>query len=270
MRFDHLVLLVRDLDKASVDFKKLGFVVLERDDTSHGSTRFRFVSFDDGAYILLTAFSSDAAMAAHRLGPVLAAGEGWADYSFLVDDAHAAGRMLEAAGMSVAGPVEVANTVAGGHKWALDLLMAGRGAGGDVALPFLVSNRQGVEHRIPGPSTHANGANGVTGVKVVSTDPAGVVDGLVAIGGKRMVDGPADRDDIRVAVSDGWVDVVANDALPLKPEGGFFEAHLSCDRSNLPPDGELLDIDLTHGAALRLVPPGSRDALAERRGSPGS
>lgn len=267
MRFDHLVLLVRDLDKVTTDFEKLGFVVLERNDTSHGPTRFRFVSFNDGAYILLTAFSSDEARAAHRLGPVLAAGEGWADYSFLVDDARATGRSLKAAGIPVAGPVEVANTVAGGHKWALDLLMAGRGTEGDVALPFLVSDRQGARHRVPGPSTHANGANGVAGVKVASAEPAGVVAGLLAMGGKRTAGGPTDRRDTRVGVSNGWVDIVAGDALSSRPEGGLFEVHLSCDRPDLPPEGELLDIDLTHGAAIRLMPSDRREAIAEKHGS---
>ena len=266
MRFDHLVLLVRDLDKAAADFEKLGFVVLERNDASHGSTRFRFVSFNDGAYILLTAFSSDAAMAAHRLGPALAAGEGWADYSFLVDDVGAVGQMLKTAGMPVAGPVEVANTVVGGHRWALDLLMTGRGAEGDVALPFLVSNRQGARHRIPGPSAHANGASGIAGVKVASTEPAGVVDGLLAMGGSRMVGGAADRHGVRVGVSNGWVDVIAGDASPSRPEGGLFEVHLSCDRPDLPPEGEALDIDLMHGAAARLIPSGMRSGIAERRG----
>ena len=53
--FDHFVLLVDDLDAAARDFAALGFTVLDRADTSHGTTIFKFVSFADGAYILLTA-----------------------------------------------------------------------------------------------------------------------------------------------------------------------------------------------------------------------
>src|SRR5690606_30298033 len=135
--FDHFVLLVNDLDTASRDFAALGFTVLERADTSHGSTAFRFVSFAAGSYILLTAFRSPEGQASHRLGPVLDAGEGWADWSFVGPDATAAAASLSKNGFANKGPVPVSNVLAGGERWALDLLMTGRGSGGDFALPFL-------------------------------------------------------------------------------------------------------------------------------------
>ena len=105
--FDHLVLLVHDLEAASADFRRLGFTVLERVDTEHGATRFRFISFADGAYILLTAFADDEARAGHRLGEVLDHGEGWADYSLVVPDAGAVAAALGAAGHETRGPVRV-------------------------------------------------------------------------------------------------------------------------------------------------------------------
>ena len=267
MRFDNLVLLVEDLDAAAADFETLGFVVLERADTSHGSIRYRFVSFQDGAYILLMTFVSEAAKVAHRLGPVLSTGEGWADYSFRVDSAAGARRTLRNAGMRVAGPVEVSNTIVGGHRWALDLVMTGRGAGGDVALPYLVCDRIGVEHRIPGPPVHPNGAIGVAGVRVVSARPSTVVEVLRAIGGKQADDMPAEQPGIRVEMSSGFVDVVASDPATAAPPRGLFEVDLTCDRPDLPPEGERLDMRLTHGASIRLVPPASSSVAAGRRGN---
>lgn len=63
------------------------------------------------------------------------AGEGFADYSFAVPDARAVSAAMTAAGFPTRGPVAVSNVPAGGGKWALELLMTGRGARGDVALP---------------------------------------------------------------------------------------------------------------------------------------
>jgi catechol 2,3-dioxygenase-like lactoylglutathione lyase family enzyme len=245
--FDHLVLLVHDLDKAVRDFQALGFTVLERADTSHGSTIFRFVSFADGSYLLLTAFTSVEGMKGHRLGTVLEAGEGWADYSFVVPNANAAGEALKAEGFSVKGPVKVSNVLAGGEAWGLDLLMTGRGAGGDNALPFLVSDNEGRDHRIPGPSHHVNGASGVRSVTVSTGDVAKVVDTLVAIGGMAEAGAAKGR---RVRFANVWVDVVAlADAQGGRPGGGMVEAVIATDSG----EERTLDLALSHGAPIRLA-----------------
>jgi catechol 2,3-dioxygenase-like lactoylglutathione lyase family enzyme len=250
MTFDHMVLLVHDLEEAVKDFRSLGFTVLERADTSHGSTVFRFVSFEDGSYILLTAFTSKAGADAHRLGPVLASGEGWADYSFLVPDAAAVGERLKAAAMPVRGPVEVSNVLAGGERWSLDLLMTGRGAGGDVALPFLVSDNEGRRHRIPGPSRHANGAKGIRGVRLSGSDPQTVAATLEAIGGTvQAAEGPATR----IGFGDVWVDMLAlADAPQGREGGGIVEVVLACDAEGMPAEGRRLDPSLSHGAPILL------------------
>jgi catechol 2,3-dioxygenase-like lactoylglutathione lyase family enzyme len=245
--FDHLVLLVHDLDKAVNDFQALGFTVLERADTSHGSTIFRFVSFADGSYLLLTAFTSVEGMKGHRLGTVLESGEGWADYSFVVPDANAAGGALKAEGFPVRGPVKVSNVLAGGEAWGLDLLMTGRGAGGDNALPFLVSDNEGRDHRIPGPSRHANGATGVRSVTVSTGDGVKVVDTLVAIGGRAEAGAPKGQ---RVRFANVWVDVVPlADAPDGRPGGGMVEAVIATDTG----EERALDLALSHGAPTRLA-----------------
>jgi len=234
--FDHLVLLVNDLDTAASDFAALGFTVLERADTSHGSTAFRFVPFADGSYILLTAFTSDAGRQGHRLGPVIEAGEGWADYSFVVPDATAAVGALNRGGFVAKGPVPVANVLAGGERWALDLLMTGRGSGGDVALPFLVSDVEGRKHRIPGPAAHANGANGIAGLAISTGKPDLVKRTLAAIGGR--IDGD------RVIFGRGHVDVLPLGTPQERPGGGIVAVTLTG------PEDRTFDLALAHGAPL--------------------
>lgn len=247
--FDHLVLLVNDLEAAARDYAALGFTVLERADTSHGSTIFKFVSFADGSYILLTAFTSDEGKKGHRLGPVMDSGEGWADYSFVVPDATAAGAALAAAGFITKGPVPVSNVLAGGERWALDLLMTGRGAGGNVALPFLVSDVEGRGHRIPGPSVHANGATGIRSVALSADDPRRVADTLVAIGGLEEAGGKG----LRIRFGTSHVDVLAlSDAPDGRPGGGIVEVDVA-GGADLPQGGRVLDAALAHGAPIRLV-----------------
>ncbi len=235
--FDHLVLLVNDLDAAR-DFGALGFTVLDRADTSIGSTVFKFVSFADGAYILLTAFPSPEARQGHRLGPVMDSGEGWADYSFVVPDAKTTGAGFDKAGLAAEGPVSVSNVLAGGEPWALDLLMTGRGAAGDVALPFVVSDVEGRGHRIPGPSSHRNGATGIASLAVSTDKPDLVKQTLEQIGGTALGE--------RVRFGAVHVDILPLDAPGGRPGGGMVSVTLTGteDRD--------FDIGLTHGAPMRM------------------
>lgn len=247
--FDHLVLLVNDLDVAARDFTELGFTVLERADTTHGSTIFRFVSFGDGSYILLTAFTSAEGAKGHRLGPVMDSGEGWADYSFVVPDAAAAAAELADKGFVAKGPVRVSNVLTGGERWGLDLLMTGRGAGGNVALPFLVSDVEGRSHRIPGPSSHANGATGIRSITVSTDDPRRVADSLVAIGGEQE----AGDKKLRVRFGRVYVDVLGlSEVSEGRPGGGMVTVDI-VGAADLPQEGRVLNGALTHGAPMRLV-----------------
>lgn len=235
--FDHLIVLVHDLEAAARDYQALGFTVLERHDTEHGKTRFRFVSFDDGSYILLTSFASAADQASHRLGEVLTAGEGWADWSFVVPSANATAAALS--GFPQSGPVSVSNVIADGRKWALDLLMFGRGAGGDVSLPFVISDVEGRPARIPAPLPHANGATGIVGLKLSSADPATVGRTLVALGGTEV---SPNRYDFGAT----WVEVLPLDTAGGRLGGGMVEAVLSGSTA------QSLDLGLAHGAPLRI------------------
>lgn len=171
-RLDHLILLVHDIDEAVAAFSGAGFTVLERADAKAGSTLSRFVVFADDSYIQLAAFRSPQTIETHRLGPVMASGGGFADYSILVADLDEAGRRGAAAGVILGAVHEVGNSVAGAGDWSLRLLLAGRGTQGDEALPFLVQDVAGRGVRVPPAPSHGNGARGIAAVTVASTLPA--------------------------------------------------------------------------------------------------
>ncbi len=178
---DHIVVLVHDLERATDELKSAGFTVLQRADRAEKpGSRFRFVSFRDGSYLLLNAFSPEA-MASHRLGPLLHEKQGWGDWSVVVPDLDAAITRARAHGITL-GPVnDVRNVLATGEEWGLRLLVSGRGSKGDPALPFIVQDTQGREARIPGPADNANGARGIADLTIAAEDPLGTAGRLAAL-----------------------------------------------------------------------------------------
>lgn len=249
---DHFIVLVADMDRAVADFEALGFTVSERaDSTSHGAI-YRFVVLADGAYILLTAFTDPAVRARHRLAPVLDEGEGWADYSFVVPSVADAAAAMGRLGSPVAGPVEVANTLRGGERWGLNLLMTGRGTGGDDALPFVVEDVAGRDHRIPSFRPHANGAKSVAAVRIASTQPERTADALVALTGAARaaqaatVDG---RTAVRLEAGEAAIEVFDDGVAPRlgRTGGGLYELELTGETPV-----ELMDLALAHGARIRV------------------
>lgn len=253
--FDHLIVLVHDLGAAARDFESLGFTVTERHDSVAGSMDNRFISFADGSYLLLSAFADPAAAEKHRLGPLLQRGEGWADYSFVIEGIEEILARLQQDHAPTRGPVQVSNTVASGERWSLDLLMTGIGAGGDDALPFIVEDRAGRMHRIPAAPHHRNGATGIAGVRVATPSADKVIQTLHAILGGEITLSRTEahgRPATRISFGTGWVEVFENLSVN-NGNGGLFEAVIATTIAQQDPDPVL-----THGAILRFaVPAGS-------------
>ena len=248
--FDHLIVLVHDLDAAAQDFENLGFTISERHDSVAGSMHNRFISFADGSYLLLSAFADPAAAEKHRLGPLLQRGEGWADYSFVITGIEAITAQLQAQHAPIRGPVQVSNTVASGESWSLDLLMTGIGAGGDDALPFIVEDRAGRVHRIPAAPQHRNGATGIAGVRVASAAADTVIQTLQTILGEAI---PLSRTEAhgrpatRISFGGGWIEVF-DDLSVNNGRSGLFEAVVATTIAQQDPDPAL-----THGATIRFA-----------------
>ncbi len=113
-----------------------------------------------------------------------------------------------------------------------------------MALPFLISDVEGRAHRIPGPSQHANGANGIASVTVSTANPRRVADTLVAIGGRDV----AMPDGIRVHFDGCHVDILTLEAAPQgRPGGGIVGISLTGGAA-----GNTLDLSLSHNAPMTL------------------
>ncbi len=250
-RIDHVILLVEDLDRASADIASSGFTVQDRADTKHGTTRFRFVTFEDGSYILITAFTSPDAAAGHRLGPVLAEKTGWADYSFAVADLDAAAQRAAAAGATLGAVHDVRNVVASGEEWALRLLVAGHGASGDDALPFLIQDVVGRNVRIPAARPHANGALGIAEIRVSAPDPAATSARLGALAGSSVTAGPSGRFSLPVGSCTVTVAPAAAGLAGARRTGGMASAVLRCRAGS---KAAVLDGSATHHARIELAP----------------
>lgn len=202
---DHVVLLVHDLDAAAARLEAAGLTVLQRADIKEKpGSRFRFVSFADGSYILLNAFS-DEALKKHRLGPILSEREGWGDWSVAVADLDATIARAGAAGLPLGGENAVKNVLSTGETWGLRLLVSGRGSPGDQALPFMVQDVEGRAARIPGPSQHSGGARGIVGVTVASDDPQASARALAVLAGL------PEPQETSVAVGPARIDFVPTD-----------------------------------------------------------
>lgn len=243
-QIDHLIVLVKDLEATAADYAALGFTIQERADTSHGNTAFRFISFEDGSYILLTTYTTEEAARTHRLAQIFAEGEGFVDYSFTVTDVDAAAAAAKAKG-GIMGPIhDVQNLVKSGETWSLKLLVSGRGAGGDDALPFLVQDTQGRSARIPASVPHANGALGLKSLTIGSEKPAETAALLAALVG-------VENDALTLDMGSYKLEVVANAADLAGRRNGGGLASISLRVAPGTP-AKVLDLALTHGAIITL------------------
>lgn len=249
---DHLIVLVTDIEKAAADYAALGFTILKRNDSQHGSAVYRFICLADGSYILITAFTDPEALKKHRLGGLLASAEGWGDYSFTVPSVDALTAKMGDMGSKTAGPVDVGNTLADGSVWGLKLLMTGRGTGGDEALPFVVEDMTGREHRIPAPVAHANGATGIARM-VIASPTAETTAALLAAQMESTVSAAAEyegRPAFEIAGETYRVIVFQDDVTaPIGRIGGGLHAVELYG----PKASGVMDLGLAHGAQLAIV-----------------
>jgi catechol 2,3-dioxygenase-like lactoylglutathione lyase family enzyme len=247
---DHLIVLVNDMDKAVGDYTALGFTIQNREDSQHGSAVNRFICLDDGSYILLTAFPDQDALKKQRLGGLLAAGEGWGDYSFVVPSVIAQAQKMAALGAKTSGPIDVGNTLVDGARWDLKLLLTGRGAGGDDALPFLIEDVNGREYRIPAPVPHANGVTGIA--RMIVSSPTADETAKVLAEQLGSTSGSSVFRGRKAFELDGPCRVIVFEDDPLAPigrvGGGLFAVELASAKG-----AKSLDLGKTHGAEIAIV-----------------
>lgn len=237
---DHVIVLVNDIDAAARAYETLGFTVQTRADAEVHGAYYRCITLADGSYILLTQFISEEVIAKHRLGPDLAEGEGFADWSFTVADVEATRADLAAAGGKTCGPVTVSNVLADGSPWGLKLLMTGKGTEGDDALPFVVEDTHGREFRIPGYKPHANGVTHIREIRASSEHPAESAR-LLGVVMQAPVEGTTVMADPAPVVFAS----VREAGTAARKRGGIYELVLAGGEA-----AGLMDLDLAHGARL--------------------
>lgn len=186
--FDHIAVLVDDIEAAETQFIQAGFSVTNR--LNQGGSDYaerRLVCFEDSSYLELFAFNVGTPGAAtHAWAPYAQHGEGFVDYSIPVDDVDALAAAADQAGLKRTPIMSESKTRADGTDWAVKGVgfgVLGLGPAGQPELPFLLEDVTPRGVRSDGNIEHANGATGISRVTIVTADPAAAQQGLTLITG---------------------------------------------------------------------------------------
>lgn len=162
---DHIVIAVRDLERAIDDYKQLGFTVVPGGRHPVGTYN-GLIAFADGSYIELISFYRD--NPEHRWWAALQQHEGLVDFCLRTDDLAGDTAKLRAAGVKIEDPVPWSRTRPDGYqlKWLLSLAVAPhRGVA-----PFIIQDVTPREERVPREIDHPNGVTGIGAVLVAVDD----------------------------------------------------------------------------------------------------
>jgi hypothetical protein len=250
-RVDHLVVLVRDLDRAVRDYETLGFVVTPGGEHADGLTRNALIPFTDGSYLELVAFLDPDDPRDNVWGwrPFLFFGGGLIDYCVASDDLRADVQRLENLGFDVNGPADGGRRLPDGTelKWRTARIQQdGR------VLPFLIEDLTSRSLRVPNgpPTEHPNGAAGISRLEIVTPDAEGAARSFAALIGAPSGSGASLR------LGPCTLSLVAPEQKDearrrLDAAGrGPLAVGLVTD---VPGDAEELDQRLSHGVRIRLL-----------------
>jgi catechol 2,3-dioxygenase-like lactoylglutathione lyase family enzyme len=158
---DHIVIVVKDLEKAAQDYRELGFTVVPGGQHPVGSHNV-LISFQDGSYLEIIAFYREALD--HRWWNPLKKGERFVDFCFQTDDLRGDTIKLQDAGVAINNPVPWSRKRPDGFelKWLLSL------ATGDYrgVAPFLIEDVTPRSERVPQTFNHDNGIIGIEKVTI--------------------------------------------------------------------------------------------------------
>lgn len=268
---DHLVIVVRDLARASADFESAGFTVTPGGEHVGGATQNALVVFQDGTYLELIAFKEPERSPNHKWWSRLALGEGLVDYALGTTDLATLAATLRRRGLTIEGPVAGGRQRPDGIHLAWRTIMLGRGtAGGDrlAALPFIIEDVTSRELRVPGgpASSHRLLASRVAGLTILTADLARVASTMATVlgpsaalvdpspsGGQHTV-----RFALRSQTNTQWLEFCQPepgseaDRYWRQFGDGPFEVVLARAKTMEPGAGELLDPTLLHGTRMRI------------------
>jgi catechol 2,3-dioxygenase-like lactoylglutathione lyase family enzyme len=259
-QIDHVVALVRDLDRAVADYEALGFTVVPGGEHVGGMTHNALISFADGTYIELIAFREPDRPQEHAWWPYLAKGEGWVDFALLEPDLEGTAARLTGAGIAVQGPGDGGRLRPDGQAVAWRSLRP-QVAPGAGRLPFLIDDVTSRGLRVPGTpaTTHRLPVIRVSGATVVVADLARASAAYASLLGTAGVqfDGEPGATGRRFRLGPQWLtllspsDEASDVARALRERGeGLYEVVFGCPGSA---QEQQLDLGLAHGARMRMV-----------------
>lgn len=167
---DHIVIPVRELEVAMLDYSDLGFEVVQGGRHSGLNTHNALIAFADGCYFELIAL----------LGPLdrphwwfeaLRRGGGLTDFCVQTDNLEADTAELRRGGATIEPPFRMGRERPDGYRISWDLAVnAGENRG---LVPFFIQDVTPRHERVPRNHTHGNGTTAVLGLTIVvgSIDP---------------------------------------------------------------------------------------------------
>lgn len=186
---DHAVILVRDLESASMDFRALGFTVTPGGEHGEGLTHNALVHFADGTFFELFAYAhgwrtsvlrglfrarvlgflarSRRRGALFRFIELSDMPEGLVDFCLLAESVEAASRAAEQAKLPTPDPLSSSRVRPDGQEVRWDILSLPA-----AGMPFLRSPYVPAIACDPAAVRHENGALGIARLEIESRDPA--------------------------------------------------------------------------------------------------
>ena len=244
---DHVVIAVNDLDRAVADYQSLGFTVYPGGVHHGGVSHNALIVFEDGAYFEIIAYRKEAP--GNRWWHVLTtAGEGIVDFAVLPENTEQDIQAARGRGLQLEGPTPGGRLRLDGVR--LDWQIV-RPATTD--LPFWCGDVTPRSLRVPDGSIrrHANGATGISRVRIVVADIAASREHYRALVGPDAVN--PDKDVVRVKIKNTTLELVG-------PEDEHARNHLVSRGEGVlslalgGSAAKTFDPDLLHGADLAIVP----------------
>ncbi|HUP30302.1 MAG TPA: VOC family protein [Usitatibacter sp.] len=165
-RLDHVVIAVRDLERATSDYRALGFTVQPGGRHPGRTSHNALVVFNDGAYIELIAWESPNPAERWNVEH-LRNGDGFMDFALIPRDVPRAIEKARSRGLDLSGPIEGGRVRPDGKElqWRTARQLT-------FDLPFLCGDITPRELRVPAGEArrHANGATGISLVLVAVRD----------------------------------------------------------------------------------------------------
>lgn len=256
---DHVVIAVRDLDQAVVDYTAAGFTVTPGGEHTNGETRNALIAFTDNTYFELIAWNDPDRPSNHPWWKRLQAGEGFVDYALRTADLDLEIARLREAGFEVPDPTPGGRMRPDGEavEWQTVRLDPER----YPSLPFYCHSTNDLSLRVPSgqAAIHANGATGIHKIFI------GVADLERASADHEIVAGIAFEDDHQQPTANRWrqfrvgtynivlIDPEEPDSDVARSIASRGEVPIEVALSSSNEVGSAVDHSLTHGAKLAIL-----------------